>query len=120
MSMRAQTQSLGAEVTGFSPTPRLVLNELQQGYKARCWAPHPDHLLRTNLWAAHVKICLSHVMVSPRPCCESLSEECSARNPHATFCGSRRWVTTVGDPVPLETDRRGTSLTVSPTACPLL
>src|SRR5262245_65066995 len=33
------------------------------------------------------------------PCCESSSEERSARNPHATFCGSRRWVTATGDPV---------------------
>ncbi len=32
-------------------------------------------------------------------CCESLSEERSAGNPHATFCGSRRWVTASGDPV---------------------
>src|SRR5713101_203047 len=32
-------------------------------------------------------------------CCESSSEERSAGNPHATFCGSRRWVTAVGDPV---------------------
>src|SRR4029450_596145 len=36
---------------------------------------------------------------SNTPCCESSSEERSARNPHATFCGSRRWVTAVGDPV---------------------
>ncbi len=32
-------------------------------------------------------------------CCESLSEERSARNPHATFCGTRRRVTASGDPV---------------------
>ncbi len=32
-------------------------------------------------------------------CCESLSEERSAGNPHATFCGSRRRVTASGDPV---------------------
>src|SRR4029450_6929364 len=36
---------------------------------------------------------------SNTPCCDSSSEERSARNPHATFCGSRRWVTAVGDPV---------------------
>jgi hypothetical protein len=27
------------------------------------------------------------------------SNKSRARNPHATFCGSRRWVTAVGDPV---------------------
>ncbi len=32
-------------------------------------------------------------------CCETLSEERSAGNPHATFCGSRRRVTASGDPV---------------------
>ncbi len=32
-------------------------------------------------------------------CCESLSEERSAGNPHATFCGSRRRATASGDPV---------------------
>jgi hypothetical protein len=32
-------------------------------------------------------------------CCECLSEERSARNPHATFCGSRRRVTASGHPV---------------------
>ncbi len=32
-------------------------------------------------------------------CCESLSEERSAGNPHATFCGSRRRVTASGHPV---------------------
>ena len=32
-------------------------------------------------------------------CCESISEERSAGNPHATFCGSRRRVTAFGDPV---------------------
>jgi hypothetical protein len=30
-------------------------------------------------------------------CCESTSEERSAGNPHATFCGSRRRVTASGD-----------------------
>ena len=32
-------------------------------------------------------------------CCESLIEERSAGNPHATFCGNRRRVTAFGDPV---------------------
>jgi hypothetical protein len=32
-------------------------------------------------------------------CCESLIEERSAGNPHATFCGNRRRVTVSGDPV---------------------
>ncbi len=32
-------------------------------------------------------------------CCEPLSEERSAGNPHATFCGSRRRVTASGHPV---------------------
>jgi len=32
-------------------------------------------------------------------CCEALSEERSAGNPHATFCGSRRRVTASGHPV---------------------
>ena len=32
-------------------------------------------------------------------CCESLSEERSAGNPHATFCGSRGRVTASGHPV---------------------
>jgi hypothetical protein len=32
-------------------------------------------------------------------CCESLIEERSAGNPHATFCGNRRRVTASGDPV---------------------
>ena len=32
-------------------------------------------------------------------CCESTSEERSAGNPHATFCGNRRRVTASGDPV---------------------
>jgi len=36
---------------------------------------------------------------SNTPCWASSSEECRASNPHATFCGSRRWVTAVGDPV---------------------
>ena len=33
-------------------------------------------------------------------CCEPFSEERSAGNPHAAFCGSWRWVTAAGDPVP--------------------
>jgi hypothetical protein len=33
------------------------------------------------------------------PYCESTSDEPSAGNPHAGFCGSRRWVTASGDPV---------------------
>src|SRR5215471_6761777 len=33
------------------------------------------------------------------PYCEATSEERSAGNPHATFCGSRRWATTSGHPV---------------------
>jgi len=32
-------------------------------------------------------------------CCESISEERGAGNPHATFCGSRRRATASGDPV---------------------
>ena len=32
-------------------------------------------------------------------CCESPVEERSAGNPHATFCGSRRWATASGHPV---------------------
>jgi hypothetical protein len=32
-------------------------------------------------------------------CCESLIEERSAGNSHATFCGNRRRVTAFGDPV---------------------
>ena len=32
-------------------------------------------------------------------CCESISEERSAGNPHATLCGSRKRVTASGDPV---------------------
>jgi hypothetical protein len=32
-------------------------------------------------------------------CCEPIFEERSAGNPHATFCGSRRWATASGDPV---------------------
>ncbi len=32
-------------------------------------------------------------------CCEPLSEERSAGNRHATFCGSRRRATASGDPV---------------------
>jgi RNA-directed DNA polymerase len=32
-------------------------------------------------------------------CCEPTAEERSAANPHATFCGSRRRVTSSGDPV---------------------
>ena len=32
-------------------------------------------------------------------CCESLIEERSAGNPHATFCGNRRRVTASDDPV---------------------
>ncbi len=37
-------------------------------------------------------------------CCESLSEERSAGNPHATFCGSRGRVTASGHPVNGRTD----------------
>jgi hypothetical protein len=33
------------------------------------------------------------------PYCEATSEERSAANPHATFCGSRRWETASGHPV---------------------
>jgi hypothetical protein len=33
------------------------------------------------------------------PYCEATSEERSAGNPHATFCGSRRRVTASGHPV---------------------
>jgi hypothetical protein len=33
------------------------------------------------------------------PYCESTSDEPSAGNLHAGFCGSRRWVTASGDPV---------------------
>src|SRR5215510_2004027 len=32
-----------------------------------------------------------------------MSEERGAGNPHATFCGSRRWATASGDPVSEET-----------------
>ena len=32
-------------------------------------------------------------------CCESSSEERSAGNPHATFCGNRGRATASGDPV---------------------
>ena len=32
-------------------------------------------------------------------CCEPTAEERGAGNPHATFCGNRRWVTASGDPV---------------------
>ena len=32
-------------------------------------------------------------------CCESLPEERSAGNPHATFCGNRWQVTATDDPV---------------------
>src|SRR5262249_56799959 len=32
-------------------------------------------------------------------CCKSTSEERSAGNPHATFCGNRRRATASGDPV---------------------
>ena len=32
-------------------------------------------------------------------CCDPISEERSAGNPHATFCGNRRWATASGDPV---------------------
>jgi hypothetical protein len=35
----------------------------------------------------------------PSPNCESTSDEPSAGNPHATFCGSRRRVTASGHPV---------------------
>ena len=31
-------------------------------------------------------------------CCETISEERSAVNPHATFCENRRWVITFDDP----------------------
>ena len=44
--------------------------------------------------------CISHTRsykLSPR--CEATSEERSAGNPHATFCGSRRWATTSGHAV---------------------
>ena len=37
-------------------------------------------------------------------CCESPLEERRAGNPHAAFCGSRRWVTASGDPVGVETE----------------
>ena len=37
------------------------------------------------------------------PCCEAISEERSAGNRHATFCGSRERVTAPDDPVGLET-----------------
>jgi hypothetical protein len=40
--------------------------------------------------------------------CESISEERSAGNPHAAFCGSRMRVTAFGDPVGLETRLRST------------
>jgi len=32
-------------------------------------------------------------------CSDAMHVRRSAGNPHATFCGSRRWVTAVGDPV---------------------
>jgi 2-deoxy-D-gluconate 3-dehydrogenase len=44
--------------------------------------------------------CISPIGIcelSPR--CEATSEERSAGNPHATFCGSRRWATASGHPV---------------------
>ena len=40
-------------------------------------------------------------------CCESTSEERRAGNLHAAFCGSRRWVTASGDPVPGWVTSRG-------------
>src|SRR6201998_634854 len=40
-------------------------------------------------------------------CCESSSEERSAGNLHATFCGNRGRATASGDPVPLRADIAG-------------
>jgi RNA-directed DNA polymerase len=49
--------------------------------------------------------CFDQSCISPTgscklsPHCESTSDERSAGNPHATFCGSRGWATTSGHPV---------------------
>jgi len=69
-------------------------------YAKRRRASH-DNGTRTN----SSESCSDHAWLfhtgSSRPslCCEPLSEERSAGNPHATFCGSRRRVTASGDPV---------------------
>src|SRR5262249_20543023 len=43
-------------------------------------------------------------------CCESMAEERSAVNLHATFCGSREWATAPGNPVEQETEPSQTGL----------
>jgi hypothetical protein len=42
----------------------------------------------------------------PMLCCESTTDERSAGNRHATFCGSRERATAPGDPVDVETESR--------------
>jgi hypothetical protein len=49
-------------------------------------------LLRAKLFLSYRGCRLSQ-------CCETIFEERSAENPHATFCGSRRRATVSGDPV---------------------
>ncbi len=67
-----------------------ALSSIEAGTRAlsRRGGRYSDHA-----WPCHIGS-FRHLL-----CCESLSEERSAGNPHATFCGSRRWVTASGDPV---------------------
>ena len=48
---------------------------------------------------SHLMECWADKALAQPTRCKSTAEERSAGNPHATFCGSRRWVTAFGDPV---------------------
>ena len=57
------------------------------------------HQIKARTPILRPKLFLPYRSYSLSLCCEPTSEERSAGNPHATFCGSRGWATASGDPV---------------------
>ena len=55
--------------------------------------------IKTQYPLQRPKLVLSYPRLQAIACCESIIEERSAGNPHATFCGNRRRVTASDDPV---------------------
>jgi hypothetical protein len=80
-------------VVGFQSETdaKQFLAELTERFRKFSLELHPDktRLLEFGRFAAR----------NLSPYCEATSEERSVANPHATFCGSRRWATASGHPV---------------------
>ena len=88
-----------AERDSFEGNMSSIQREDTAFYAKRRHASH-DNGTRTNSserYSDHAWPC--HIGESRHSlCCEPLLEERSAGNPHATFCGNRRWATAAGDP----------------------